>query len=191
MDYEKRFKDTQSAYTKSQQELKAAKARLEALEQLTQPVVQIDDEQRAQLERLKFSDPDAWRDKVNSLEADAKAKHLTNLNEVEHKAVMQLELERRADKLAEYNRLHPEAMISDDTIAYDLPPRITKRLEQGEISFDEFLIETNKYLMAPKTVGSSAKPLNQPNMGDFGGGTTPTEAAVGKSIAANYKHIIF
>lgn len=191
VNYEKRFKDTQSAYTKSQQELKAAKAKLEALEKLTQPVVQLDEATQAQLDELKYSNPEAWRDKMNSLEAEAKLKHLSVLSEAEKIAMQQAELEQRAQILSEYNSKHPQNPITDEVIMFDVPPRITKKLENGEISFDEFLNEAHNFLYAPKKVGDGNQTLKQPNMRDFGGGTTPTDNAVDSSIIENYKNLVY
>ena len=191
VNYEKRFKDTQSAYTKSQQELKAAKAKLEALEKLTQPVVQLDEATQAQLDELKYSNPEAWRDKMNSLEAEAKLKHLSALSEAEKIAMQQAELEQRAQILSEYNSKHPQNPITDEVIMFDVPPRITKKLENGEISFEEFLSEAHNFLYAPKKVGDGNQTLKQPNMRDFGGGTTPTDNAVDSSIIENYKNLVY
>ena len=191
VNYEKRFKDTQSAYTKSQQELKAAKAKLEALEKLTQPVVQLDEATQAQLDELKYSNPEAWRDKMNSLEAEAKLKHLSVLSEAEKLAMQQAELEQRAQILSEYNSKHPQNPITDEVIMFDVPPRITKKLENGEISFEEFLTEAHNFLYAPKKVGDGNQTLKQPNMRDFGGGTTPTDNAVDSSIIENYKNLVY
>ena len=191
VNYEKRFKDTQSAYTKSQQELKAAKAKLEALEKLTQPVVQLDEATQAQLDELKYSNPEAWRDKMNSLEAEAKLKHLSVLSEAEKIAMQQAELEQRAQILSEYNSKHPQNPITDEVIMFDVPPRITKKLENGEISFEEFLSEAHNFLYAPKKVGDGNQTLKQPNMRDFGGGTTPTNNAVDSSIIENYKNLVY
>lgn len=191
VNYEKRFKDTQSAYTKSQQELKAVKAKLEALEKLTQPVVQLDEATQAQLDELKYSNPEAWRDKMNSLEAEAKLKHLSVLSEAEKVAMQQAELEQRAQILSEYNSKHPQNPITDEVIMFDVPPRITKKLENGEISFEQFLTEAHNFLYAPKKVGDGNQTFKQPNMRDFGGGTTPTDNAVDSSIIENYKNLVY
>ena len=191
VNYEKRFKDTQSAYTKSQQELKAAKAKLEALEKLTQPVVQLDEATQAQLDELKYANPEAWRDKMNSLEAEAKLKYLSALSEAEKIAMQQDELEQRAQILSEYNSKHPHNPITDEVIMFDVPPRITKKLENGEISFEQFLSEAHNFLYTPKTVGDTNKPLNQPNMKNFGGGVTPSEDAQNSNVIENYKNLVY
>ena len=191
VNYEKRFKDTQSAYTKSQQELKAAKAKLEALEKLTQPTVQLDEATQAQLDELKYSDPDAWRDKMNVLEAEARSKHQSTLNEAERLALQQAELEQRAQLLNEYNNRHPEYPITDEVISFDVPARITKKLEKGDISFEDFLTEVHNYIYSPKKVGSANKVLGQPNLGKLGGGENPSDGAVSLDVAANYKNIAY
>jgi hypothetical protein len=191
IDYEKRFKDTQAAYTKSQQELKAVKAKLEVLNNLTTPQIQIDATTQAELDDLKFSNPDAWRVKMNSLELEAKQKHQSLLTEAEKAANLQAEMENRAQLLADFNRSHPGMELTDDVIAYDVPPRITKQLENGEIDFGTFLTKVSEFFNAPKVIGSANSVLNQPNLGKVGGGDTPSEGAVTNDIAANYKNIVF
>ena len=190
-DFEKRFKDTQSAYTKSQQELKAVKAQLEALEKLAQPKVEMDATAQQELDDLKYSDPDAWRVKMNTLEQEARVKHTTLLEEAAQQASAQAELERRANLLAQYNASHPNMPITDELIALDVPNRITKKLEKGEISFDDFINEVHEFIYSPKKIGSGNKVTGQPNLNDFGGNSSPTNSAVLTNIADNYKNIIF
>ena len=191
IDYEKRFKDTQASFTKSQQELKAVKAKLETLEQLTKPTIQIDEATQKELDDLKYSDPDAWRNKMNALENDARVRHQSLLSEAEKNASIQAELERRTQVLNEYNISHPSMPITQELIDFDVPARITKKLENGEISFDDFIVEVHNFIYTPKKVGSGNETLNQPNLGQMGGGTTPSEGSAKKDIAANYKNIVF
>lgn len=191
VDYEKRYKDTQAAYTKSQQELKAVKAQVDVLEKLTTPQIQIDAETQRELDDLKYSDPDAWRTKMNNLELEARTKHQSTLSTAAQQAAMQAELERRTQVLDEYNRSHPGYEITDEVIQLDVPTRITKKLESGEISFDNFLTEVKDFLYSPKKVGTANKALGQPNLGNIGGGDTPSDTAVTLDIAANYKNIAY
>lgn len=191
IDWQKRFKDTQGSFTKSQQELKAAKAKLEVLEKLTTPSIQLDEQTQKELDDLKYSDPDAWRSKMNALESDAKAKHQSLLSEAEKQANIQAELDRRNQVLQDYNNSHPNAPITQELIDFDVPARITKKLENGEITFDDFINEVHQFIYTPKKVGSANKIMQQPNLSEFGGGTTPSEGAVIKDIAANYKNLVF
>lgn len=191
IDFEKRYKDTQAAYTKSQQELKAVKAKVDVLEKLTTPQIQIDAEAQKELDDLKYSDPDAWRTKMNNLEIDARSKHQNLISAAEQQAAIQAEMDRRTQVLNEYNRSHPGFEITDEVIQLDVPTRITKKLESGELSFDDFLGEVKEFLYSPKKVGTPNKTLGQPNLGNLGGGDTPSDTSISKDIVANYKNIAY
>lgn len=191
IDFEKRYKDTQAAYTKSQQELKAVKAKVDVLEKLTTPQIQIDAEAQKELDDLKYSDPDAWRTKMNNLELDARSKYQNLISAAEQQAAIQAEMDRRTQVLNEYNRSHPGFEITDEVIQLDVPTRITKKLESGELSFDDFLGEVKEFLYAPKKVGTTNKTLGQPNLGNLGGGDTPSDTTISKDIVANYKNIAY
>jgi len=190
VDWEKRFKDTQASYTKSQQKLKELEAKAQVLEQLTTPQVEIDSETKERLEALKYDNPDAWRDEMNRLESEAAKKHQETLNEVTTQAQLQAELERRAQVLEEFNRSH-QTPITDEVIQYDVPPRITKKLEDGSISFEAYLEEVHNYLNTPKVIGDGNKTLNQPDLTKTGGDSTPTKGAVDIDIAKDYADMVF
>jgi len=191
INWEKRFKDTQGAYTKSQQELKAIKAKLEALEKLTQPKVELDSATKAELDDLKYSDPDAWRAKMNSLEQEAQRKHREMLDEASQEARKAAELEHRQQVLRDFQASHPDIVINDEVIAYDVPPRITKKLDNGEISFEDFLNEVASYLKTPKVIGDGNSTLDQPNLSSTGGDDKPSDIAVKKDIVKDYKNLVF
>jgi len=191
VDYEKRYKDTQGAFTKSQQELKAMKARNKILEELTVPKVELDEATKTELEKLKFSDPEAWRNRLNTLETEAHTAHRATLNEAENQVNKQTELEARDAIFATFQASHPDLNITDDVIKYDVPPRITAKLESGEIGFEQYLSDVAEYLGAPKVIGDGNKVNGQPNLADVGGDNTPTKDAVKKDIVKDYKNIVF
>lgn len=190
VDFEKRFKDTQGAFTKSQQELKAAQAKISILEKLAKPKVELDEATKTELDDLKYSNPDKWRAKVNALETDAINKQNESLTLAQQQAFRESELASRAQLLADYNVANPNLVITDDVIKYDIPPRITKKLEDGKVSFEEFLNETKNYLSKPKKIGDGNTTLNQPNLSLQAGSDIPSKDTVGKDIVANYKNII-
>ena len=191
VDFEKRYKDTQAVYTKSQQELKAVKAKLEVLEKLTTPQIQLDAATQQELDDLMYTDPQAWRARMNAIESEATNKHKALLDETEKQVLAQTELENRARLLSEYNRSHPNFPITDEVIEFDVPARITKKLEKGDITFEDYLQEVHSFLYSPKKVGTGNETLNQPNLGKISGGDTPSEGAIMKDIVANYKNIIY
>jgi len=191
VNFKKRFLDTQSAYTKSQQELKATKAKLEALEKLTTPKVELDEAKKTELEDLKFSDPDKWRAELNRLELEAKSAYNATLTEAEKLANQQSELETRAQVLNDFLVSNPNVTINDDVINNDVPPRITKKLDSGEITFNDFLVEVTEFLSSPKVVGDGNTTLSQPNLGKIAGDSKPSSNAVNLDIAQIYNDTIY
>ena len=182
---EKRRKDTQAAFTKSQQALKAKEAELQVLK-TTGPA--ITPEVAKELEDLKFKDPDAWKSRLDELKDKHNATIVAKTKELTDQVVHQSELERRASVLAEFNAANPSLVITDEVIQYDIPPRITKKLAEGTVSFEDFLVEVKEYLNAPKKVKADGVE-QQPNLSKVGGGSTPTVDS-GK-VATSYEKEIF
>lgn len=175
---EQRRRDTQAAYTKSQQELAATRAQLKVMKDIGGPT--LDQGKLAELEDLKFSDPDAWYKAKLALESEAH-------NSFQSKLAEASESEVRLAKLEEFKATHPGFELTDD----DIPPRIAKKLASGQVSFDEFLQETYDYLVTPKVIGDANKTLEQPNLGKVGGGITPSAAATSKDIVSSYKNEVY
>lgn len=185
VDWEKRFKDTQAAYTQSRQEIAKLKAELAVKDE---PKMQLTAEQQDELEDLKYNNPEEWRKRVNDLEKQADAQFNTKLNEELQKLT---ELEQRQLTLEAFQLSHPDFHLDDEVIAYDVPKRITKRLETGEINFETFLEEAYQYLTTPKVVGSQAKDLDQPNLNKVGGGTTASASATAADIVVSYRNEVY
>jgi len=192
---EKRRRDAQATYTKQQQSIKALEAeKAKLLEQLAgkaQPELTL--EQQEELDTLKYEDPDAWRRKMNQIEYEATSRYnesIANLTgEAKAAAEQQFELERRQQVLSEFNDSH-EIAITDELIANDVPPRITKKLEDGKISFEDFLEEVATYVAKPKTV-QNEKTLKQPNLSNISGGKTPDTSRADANISSSYASTIF
>lgn len=185
VDWEKRFKDTQAAYTQSRQEIARLKAELAVKDE---PKMQLTAEQQDELEDLKYNNPEEWRKRVNDLEKQADAQFNTKLSEELQKLT---ELEQRQLTLEAFQLSHPDFHLDDEVIAYDVPKRITKRLETGEINFETFLEEAYQYLTTPKVVGSQAKDLDQPNLNKVGGGTTASASATAADIVVSYRNEVY
>jgi hypothetical protein len=190
---EKRRRDTESAYGKARQELKAQAALVEELQQeiAARMDIQLSSDEREELEVLKYDDPEAWRKKINEYEKRARDSMQKEINEITSKASQQAEIERRKQVLQEFNESHQDAQIDDETILEDLPPRIIRRLEKGEVSFEEFLQEAYDYLVMPKKVGSPNKTMDQPNLGSVGGKNSPTKQSIVGDIEASYINEVY
>lgn len=189
---EKRRRDTQGDYTKTKQEnkrLAAEKATLlkKASGNLTLTLSQ---EQKDELDDLKFSDPEAWRKKMNAYEREAAERQSAelekDLKQVSTSTLEQEELENRKQVLADFNREHPDFKIDDDILANDIPPRITKALETGAISFEAFLQEVHKYLKTGKVVKQTERTRGQPNLSKVPGGSSPDKNAVKEDAILSY-----
>lgn len=194
---ERRRRDTQSGYTQAMKQTKALEAEKAALLKKVSAKVELEltAEQAEELEELKFSDPEAWRVKMNQYESAASKKQRDAIDEelkqVSATTLDTEELERRKQVLVEFNQAHPDLVLNDDVIANDIPPRIVKRLETGAVTFEAFLQECVDYLTAGKVVGQEKLPGKQPNLGKVGGGTKPDDNAVKEDIIMSYANEIY
>lgn len=188
---EKRYRDTQAAFTRTRQENKALKAEKSVLlEKATKNVqLTLTKEQQAELEDLKFEDPEEWRRKLNKYEQAARLEHEKELEEdvkkVSSSSLEQEELERRKGVLQSFLEQHEGFELDDDVIANDIPPRITKKLENNEITFEDFLDECYTYMNTGKVI-QNEKLRKQPNLGKAGGGSSPDENAVTEDVITSY-----
>ena len=166
----KRSKDTQSAYTKGQMELATTKAAKEALEnKITSTTPQLSAEQTDELENLKFSDPDAWRAKLNEYEGIAKAKASGELEEItkaaSEKAAADLTLTQRQEALTEFES-RTGIQLTDDVMQNDIPPRLQAKITS--MSFEQYLAEVATYLGKKKVV-KDEKLLEQTDLSKLAG----------------------
>jgi len=155
---QKRFRDTQAAYTKGQQELARMKAEKE-----TTPLI-IDAKTQEELDTLKFEDPDAWKARLDKLDQEHKQKN----KEILSKAEMASEMAKREVLLSDFNA-NRETPITFDTIKKDVPFRITEKLSNGEVTFEEYLVEVDNYLSIPKVVAGSKPGEKEPDFNGAGG----------------------
>jgi isoleucyl-tRNA synthetase len=191
---EKRRRDTQASLTRSRQELKKLEEANKKLQErvLNNVNVNLTEDQLAELEELKYSDPDTWRVRMNEIEKEAKQKAKEALNETFTEAEKVAEMERRQLVLQEFLTRNPGLKIDDDVIANDIPPRITRKLDSGEISFEEFLEESKDYLKkAGYVIQDTEKTPSAPNLGKAGGRTSVSKRVVEEDIVSSYKNEVY
>lgn len=185
---EKRRRDTQSAYTKAQQ--RAKELETERTELLTKfekiAIANLPQEQRDELEALKGSDPEAWRNKLNELETKARETFKEDITKISTKAKQETELERRTRLIEEHNAANPKHQLTDDVIENDIPPRFTKQLEKGEITFEEFVKKCDTYLKAGKIIKDTEDPKTGKTLNDVGGKATPNKEDINKQTIKTY-----
>ena len=184
---ELRRRDTQASFTKTSQQSKVVQAENAALRDRLKKATttHFSEEQTAELDTLKYENPEAWRAKLNELEQQAQTALSEEFVQVTAEAGKTGELEARKDVLDTFIQENPGFAINDDVIANDVPPRITKKLEDGTISFHQFLVDVKDYLSTGKVVtGSEAS--NLPNMSGVGGGSQASQAAVAADAETSY-----
>ena len=187
IDWEKRFKDTQAAFTKSRQELAATKAELLAAKEMQQFTMPAD--VKARLDELKFSDPDAWRVEMNAFEQSKTAK-FNEISANNTQAILsELNQEDRVQTLQEFNSLHG-VEITESLLQNEIPNRIHNELNSGTIDYATYLAKCVEYMRTPKVIAGTQEVLGQPNIGKIGGGATPGEAASNLNIETAYKSMV-
>lgn len=189
---EKRRRSAQSKLAKTSTELAISKEANTSLTKLVKKTgkVQLTADQQTELDELKFSDPDAWRTKVNELENNVTTETDTTLQTINDDAIAKGSIGDREVILHSFLQDNPGLSITDKVIENDVPPRITKKLEAGETTFLEFLTEVKDYLKAGKVVKSDPA-SDDPNLTKIGGSDSPTAAAQQKADETTYENAIF
>jgi len=164
---EHKFRSTQSSYTRERQRSKELEAENEVLRGHVKP--QVSKEEQDRLDELKYTDPLAWHNelllqKANMPDVGAEARA---------KAASNFELERRVEVLATFNEGR-EVPITEEVVQNDIPPRISNKLDNGTVTFEEFLDEASAYLAKGKAVANPAA-MEQTNIGDIAGGDKPSK----------------
>ena len=188
-----RRRDTQGAYTKNQQQLKALQAENEKLASSweSDAVANLSSTEQAKLEELKVQDPDTWRSEIARLEEEKRGKFKEKREAITVEASQMTELERRGLQLEQFNKDNPDVALTDEVIENDIPPRITRKLEKGEIQFDEYLNEVSAYLSKPKKIAEGEKAPNTPNFAGSRSSNSPTDQALKNQNKNDYNKEIF
>jgi hypothetical protein len=191
---ELRRRDTQSALTKEQQkaELLAKENEKLASTWASEVSTVLSADQQAVLEELKNTDVEAWRKKITEFERANKEAFRVKRTKVSEAVKNETELQRRTRLVEEHNKANPDAAITDDFIKNDLPPRITAKLANGDITFDQFLAEAAKYKTTPKVVGQKVEaPADTVDLSALGGDNKPTSKSIEQDIVKSYSSEIY
>ncbi len=188
---ERRRRSTESALAKTRQELKAqAQVSQKLSEKMASTVpVTMTQEQAQTLNEMKFEDPDRWRLEMNKLDTQASSAVQSEIQTITSEASQQAEINARQISLSEFNAKHTKVQITDEIVKNDIPPRITNKLANGEITFDDFLVESYAYLTSGKVIlGTLSDPPT--NLSSTGGGSTPSAAKI-NTDKIDYKNQVF
>lgn len=170
---EKSARDNKAAYTKSRQELAEVKAAKEVLEsKVVSNSSQLSEDQIAELDDLKYTDPDAYFAKRSKYEQEAKARASGELIELTKaastKALQDLTLVERQEQLHNFQVL-TGIVLTDDVMANDIPPRLQRKI--SEMPFEEYLKEVAVYLTKGKVIKPTDDGLDVTNISLLAGGS--------------------
>ena len=191
---ERRRRDTQSAFTKSQQELKQTQAERDQFAKGWEAdfAKSLSTEHVAELEELKATDPDAWRSRLNELEGEQRNAFQSKSKAIQEKAAGESELDYRHRALSEWQEANPTLVLTDDVLANDIPPRIARKLEEGKVSFADFLKECGDYLGKGKVVAPPTdKVPGNVDLGKLPGGSAPGGDAVAAASKNSYNDEVY
>ena len=190
---EKRRRDTQSALAKVSSVKSVLEVENEELRKLVLEGKRIelspDDEE--ELNELMHSDPKAWREKMNALEQNATTTVTTKLSAISDAAKTKGSVGEREVLLQAFQDDNPGLVITDEVLANDIPPRITRALESGEISFMTFLGNVKSYLESGKAIDKGQKLADEPNLSTLAGSDVPGKNADEAQTETDYEKMIF
>ncbi len=190
---ERRRRDTQSGYTKSQQQVRRQTALASVLqEKLLSSSIEFTPEQRNELDSLKTTDPDKWREKLNEYETKARTLLKTELEEIAKNTADKSEIEIREEQMAAWSK-STGIKLTDEIVNNDLPPRFKKDLTDGKITFEKFLEKAGTFLTSKKIIKGSEEDTDDDtiNLSDVAGGQAPTKQAQEGDFEETYKKTIF
>jgi hypothetical protein len=194
----KRTRDAQSALSKERLERAKLAATNAELEKLANSIIPEDftlsPEELKELDEIKFKDPDAYRIRLNKLEAEAKKKQADKIRELTEKAQKEAENQAvsktRIEVLEEFRKANPDIPLTDDVLVNDIPPRFMNELNAGKYDYSTYLQKVAEYLKTGKVVAQPGA-TEEHNLGNLAGGKTPGQEAANKQGKQDYKKITF
>ena len=178
----------------ARQELRKQEAISEGLQEklLTSEVV-LTKEQKFELHDLKKTDPEAWRNKLNEYEEANKEKLGTELETIRTESSDKGEKAVRIEQMEAWSE-STGISLTDEIVENDLPPRFMKQLENGKITFEEFLDKAGKFLKSEKVIQGADEDVDDDtkNLSKVPGTQEPsTHAQEGDFVESYEKDTIF
>lgn len=136
-------------------------------------------EDKNYLEDLREENPDRWRKEVNQLEK--------KFTEEAEKAIKDKKKVATANAMRKYileslQEQFPKVVITDESLQH-LPYGMVQKMQEGEMSYTDFLNKAVAFLGKTKTTARVEKTLRQPNIGRTGS-KSPKVSATGISASA-------
>lgn len=177
---EVRRRSTESAYTRERKRVLEMEAELKVYKDLVPKDLGIPKEKQEELDVLKFEDPDKWLTEMtaikNAATAEFQKKTEEAISEAKLQAVKQDTVAARAKQLEDFNS-KTDKPLTDEQLQYDIPPRLTKQLEDGDITFAEMLEKAHAFINGTKVV-TNPNYTEEPSFEATPGGSTPQQSNI-------------
>lgn len=195
---EKRQRDAQSELGRTQATLRGVEASNTVLVEQALSIVpdsfQLSADELTTLNALKVSDPDAYRLRVNDLEAKAITAQEENIKTLTGEAMTKANetfiAKDRITVLQEFRSANPDTVLTDEVLVNDVPPRFMNELNAGKYDYQTYLTKVTEYLKTGKVLpGQGAG--EQTNLSDLPGSNTPGKQAAENAGKTDYKKMTF
>lgn len=186
-----RRRGTQASYTRAKQKIQLLEdEKSKIVENWEKDYAKVaNSENSAELQELKEIDPDAYIEKKVENEIKTKENFKQINDKIKDAAALSSEVYRRQILLEEYNRENPQNPLTDELIRDNVPPRLVKDLESGNLEFSDFITLADKYIKSDKSVVTN-KPENNVAFNQSASSNT-TSLDVEEITANDYKKYIF
>lgn len=186
---EARRRETQADYTKKNQENKKLKSMNELLHKAFEDNFLNTSKIPDDIIQLKEEDPDAYIKYIVEHKEKTKQDFITKSEELKSKAETEsknYELEVIVDA---YNKENQDAIINDEVVKNDLPPRLLNDLNNGDIDIHEFLSKAKKILKKHSKIKTN-QTENSPTMHKSSSAYTSTDD-IKNEASKEYRNYIF
>lgn len=187
---EVRRRGTERAFTEINKAKIELEAELEVYKSLVPTDLNISAEKQEQLDVLKYENPDKWFEEMSALKAELqnsfKEQTEKAISEAKQQALVNDSIEARSKTLEEFNA-SVSTPLTDEQLQFDIPPRLLKQVESGDLTFKEMLHKAHEYINGPKRV-TNPDMVDEPSFNHTPGGINPNKAS-GVDIAKSYENI--
>lgn len=199
---EQQRRDANSGYGRERSRADKAEAKAKALEEqiaLIASPASLNAEQLAELEELKFTDPDEWFKRKSAIEKANQSQVQEKVTNAVDQASKKAETEytntvakRRDESVSEmlttHNTLNPDTPITMEMLNANIPPILVQKYHSGELDGAGLLAQAAKFIYADRVIKTEPV-VGQPSLGDSSSSTNPTEGAETASLEQLYAGI--
>lgn len=189
---EHRRRGTEGAYAHEKTLRKTAESVAQGLEDQIGKQAQFKPsaKQQEELEELLETDPEAWRVKLNEYETEAQLNAREGLSKIKEDAISTVLIKERTEQLNAFNTLHPDANLTPELIAQSVPKMHLDKLENGKMTYAEFLGVANTYVTSGAAVDTD-NPDKPIDLSDAPGSSEPGEEDINKQGDIDYDKTIY